>query len=216
MLVIYGEGGIFFKKEDVIVPKASPLPPYIFVTEANEPCERTQPPPGLRGSRAVQQTVKWCAGCSRSPSNLYMRKGKKKKTHCYSAGQSANLSVCRAAPLMRAGLFAPETLDNESATESSWSPLVSSGGRKWSEAKQPVAIILAIDRARSVLCLICLVCQVKGGPSSACGKPKSINKPPQLMRRPFPVRCPRAAIVLPTRQWESLFDPALPLQPYAR
>lgn len=94
----------------------------------------------------------------------------KKRTHCYSAGQSANLSVCRAAPLMRTGLLAPETLDNESGTESNWSPLVSSGWRKWSEAKQPVAIILAIDRARSVLCLICLVCQVKGGPSSACGK----------------------------------------------
>lgn len=109
---------------------------------------------------------------------LHAKRKKKKKTHCYSAGQSANLSVCRAAPLMRAGLFAPETLDNESATESSWSPLVSSGGRKWSEAKQPVAIILAIDRARSVLCLICLVCQVKGGPSSACGKTKIYQQTP--------------------------------------
>lgn len=78
---------------------------------------------------------------------------KNKRTHCYSAGQSANLSVCRAAPLMRAGLLAPETLDNESGTESNWSPLVSSGWRKWSEAKQPVAIILAIDRPRPLCSL---------------------------------------------------------------
>lgn len=55
-------------------------------------------------------------------------------SHCDSVGQSPNLCqpVCE-----RLGLLAPETLDNKSGTESNWSPLVSSGGQKWLEAKQP-------------------------------------------------------------------------------
>lgn len=86
--------GNFFLKGGRQRSKKRPPPPpiYIFVTEANEACERTQPPPGRRGSRAVQQTVKWCAGCSRSPSNLYMRKGKKKKDSLLFSGSIGKIS----------------------------------------------------------------------------------------------------------------------------
>lgn len=44
-----------------------------------------------------------------------------------------------------------------------------------------VPIILTIDRAGSVLCLICLVCQVKGAPLVLVGT-KSINKPSTDLR----------------------------------
>lgn len=56
-----------------------------------------------------------------------------------------------------------------------------------------VPIILTIDRACSVLCLICLVCQVKGAPLVLVGT-KSINKP-STDRRAFPMYSPELAIV---------------------
>ena len=51
-----------------------------------------------------------------------------------------------------------------------------------------VPIILTIDRACSVLRLICLVCQVKGAPLVLVGT-KSINKPSTDLRA-FPMYCP--------------------------
>ena len=89
--------------------------------------------------------------------------------------------------------LAPESLDNKSGTESEWSPLVSSGRPKWLGGQTAVPIILTIDRARSVLRPICLVCQVKGAPLALVGT-KSINKPSTDLQA-FPRYCPWPTII---------------------